>query len=67
MGLSPEGINREVASTIEWANLCKYTPGRTLAIPETVVYNLASRLPVNKFLRVRVAYWEHRRRQEGNT
>ena len=49
MGLSPEGINREVASTIEWANLCKYTPGRTLAIPETVVYNLASRLPVNKF------------------
>ena len=48
MGLSAEGINREIANTIEWANHCKYTQGKSLAIPETVVYKLATLLPVNE-------------------
>ena len=45
LGISAEGINREIASTIECANLCRYSTGQTLAIPETAVYKLATLIP----------------------
>ena len=44
MGISAEGINREVSATVESATLCKYTTAKPLAIPETALYKLADLL-----------------------
>ena len=46
MGITAEGINREVAATLECATLCRqHQSSKSLAIPETAIFKLASRLP----------------------
>jgi hypothetical protein len=46
MGLSAEGINREVSSSLECASLCRqHKTSKSLAIPETAIIKLASILP----------------------
>lgn len=45
MGVTAEGINREVATILECASLCRPTTCNPLAIPETALYNLASMIP----------------------
>ena len=44
-GISAKGINRELASTLECASLCREYSSKSLAIPETALLKLASRLP----------------------
>lgn len=49
MGFSAEGINREVSSTLECASLCrKHKTSKSLAIPETAIFKLASGIPSRK-------------------
>ena len=52
MGLSPDGINREVSSILEWANICKYERANPLAIPEVAVYKMATLIPLDETERV---------------
>ena len=46
IGISADGINRELSSTLECASLCReYHTSKSLAIPETALLKLASTLP----------------------
>jgi hypothetical protein len=46
IGITAEGINRELASTLESAAFCrKYTTCKSLAIPETAILRIADSVP----------------------
>jgi hypothetical protein len=45
MGVTAEGMNREVASTLECTLLCRENSCKSLAIPETAILKLASLIP----------------------
>jgi hypothetical protein len=45
MGVTAEGMNREVASTLECTLLCRENRCKSLAIPETAILKLASLIP----------------------
>lgn len=46
MGVTADGINRELASTLECASFCRpHESCKSLAIPETAILKLATRLP----------------------
>ena len=48
VGITAEGINRELATTLESAALCrKYSTCKSLAIPETSILRLADNVPID--------------------
>ena len=48
IGITAEGINRELATTLESAALCrKYSTCKSLAIPETAILRMADSVPIH--------------------